>query len=46
MSANTPHRQRHLDAGVHLSSGAVFATAMSDQSRLIVRGDSSITARC
>jgi len=27
-------------------SAAVFATAMSDQSRLIVRGDSSITGRC
>jgi hypothetical protein len=29
-----------------LNSAAVFATAMPDQSRLIVRGDSSITARC
>jgi hypothetical protein len=29
-----------------LKSAAVFATAMRDQSRLIVRADSSITARC
>jgi hypothetical protein len=29
-----------------LNSAAVFATAMRDQSRLIVRADSSITARC
>jgi hypothetical protein len=29
-----------------LNSAAVLATAMRDQSRLIVRADSSITARC
>jgi hypothetical protein len=29
-----------------LKSAAVFATAMGDQSRLIVRADSSITVRC
>jgi hypothetical protein len=29
-----------------LNSGDVLATGMRDQSRLIVRADSSITARC
>jgi hypothetical protein len=29
-----------------LNSADVFATGMRDQSRLIVRADSSITARC
>jgi len=36
-------RTRHRNA---LNSAAVFATAMSDESRLIVPADSSITARC